>query len=189
MAQYGCRPLDRMEGCCDFQSVSIRPGNRPWKEQFQRTARTLPPSEKETPVLITRYALLSVIALPLGIVLTLQGELGTEEPVASDHATARVLEVSFADEVAPILEENCIRCHGGPQDDGAVVLEAGLNLTSYETIMVGSEFGSVVEPGNPDDSMMLTLVRDGDMPEEGDPLSPEQVEVIRTWITEGAKDN
>ena len=189
MAQYGCLPLDRMEGCCDFQSVSICPGNRPWKEQFQKLVRTLPHSEKETTVPITRYDLLSVLALPLGIGLALQGELGTEEPVASDHVTARVLEVSFADEVAPILEESCIRCHGGPQDDGVVVLEAGLNLTSYETIMVGSEFGSVVEPGNPDDSMMLTLVRDGDMPAEGDLLSPEQVEVIRTWITEGAKDN
>ena len=189
MAQYGRLPLDRMEGCCDFERVSIHTGHRPWKEQFRKSARTLPHSEKETTVLITRYDLLSVLALPLGIGLTLQGELGTAEPVAPDHVTARVLEVSFADEVAPILEENCIRCHGGPQDDGAQVLEAGLNLTSYETIMVGSEFGSVIEPGNPDDSMLLTLVRDGDMPEEGDPLSPEQVEVIRTWITEGAKDN
>ena len=140
-------------------------------------------------MLITRYELLSVIALPLGIGVTLQGGAGTAAPVAPDHVAARVLDVSFADDVAPILDANCIQCHGGAPEDGDVVLEASLNLTSYESVMAGSEFGSVVEPGNPDDSMLLVLVEDGDMPEEGDPLSPEDIELIRTWIAEGAKNN
>ena len=142
-------------------------------------------------MLITRYDLLSVIALPLGIGLTLQGGLETAEPVAPDHVTARVLDVSFTNEVAPILNANCIKCHGGPPEagDGETRLEAGLNLTSYETVMVGSEYGSVVEPGNADDSMMLVMVEEGDMPEEGDPLSPDDIATIRAWIVEGAQDN
>ena len=140
-------------------------------------------------MLITRYELLSVIALPLGIGLTLQSGLGTAARRAPVYDAARALEASFADDVAPILDASCIKCHGGEPDGGEVVLEAGLNLTSYESVMVGSEFGSVVEPGNPDDSMLLVLVEDGDMPEEGDPLTPEQIEVIRTWIAEGAENN
>ena len=140
-------------------------------------------------MLITRFELLSVIALPLGIGLTLHGGAGTATPPASGHETARVLAVSFADEVAPILNANCIQCHGGPQESGGPVLEVGLNLTSYEDVMIGSEFGSVVEPGNADDSILLQLIEDGDMPEEGDPLSPEDIATIRTWIAEGALNN
>ncbi len=189
MVQYGL-PASRQNGVVLRFLMGLHPPGPPPREgAIPKTARTLPHSEKETTVLITRYGFLSVIAFPLGMGLTLQGGLGTAEPVAPDHVTARVLDVSFADEVAPILNANCIKCHGGPPDDGDVILEAGLNLTSYETVMAGSEYGSVVEPGNPDDSMMITLIQDGDMPEEGGPLSPEDIEVIRTWIAEGAKDN
>lgn len=149
-----------------------------------------PAQLKESTVLITRFELLSVIALPLGIGLTLHGGAGTASPLASGHETAPVVAaVSFADEVAPILNANCIKCHGGPQESGGPVLEAGLNLTSYENVMIGSEFGTVVEAGNADDSILLQLIEDGDMPEEGDKLSDEDIATIRTWITEGAENN
>jgi mono/diheme cytochrome c family protein len=139
-------------------------------------------------VLITRYELLSVIALPLGIGFTLQGGLGTAAPAASNHETARVLEVSFADEVAPILNANCITCHGGLPDEEDV-REASLDLRTYESVMIGSEYGTVIEAGNADDSILLQLIEDGDMPEEGDLLSPEDIATIRTWIAEGALNN
>ena len=139
-------------------------------------------------MLTTRYEILSVIALPLGIGLTLQGGVRTASPAAPDDVAPQVVDVSFSEEVAPILEATCIKCHGG-ETDGEVVIEAGLNLTSYDAVMAGSEFGSVVEPGNPDDSMLLVLVEDGDMPEEGDALSADQIATIRTWIAEGAKNN
>jgi mono/diheme cytochrome c family protein len=139
-------------------------------------------------VLITRYELLSVIALPLGIAFTLQGGLGTAAPATSNHETARVIEVSFADEVAPILNANCITCHGGLPDEEDV-REASLDLRTYESVMIGSEYGTVIEAGNADDSILLQLIEDGDMPEEGDPLSPEDIATIRTWIAEGALNN
>ena len=139
-------------------------------------------------MLTTRYELLSVIALPLGVGLTLQGGLRTAAPVVSDHEATRVLDVSFADEVAPIFNANCIKCHGGLPDEEEL-RESGLDLRTYESVMVGSEYGSVVEPGNPDDSILLQLVEDGDMPEEGDNLSAEDISTIRTWIAEGAQNN
>jgi mono/diheme cytochrome c family protein len=95
--------------------------------------------------------------------------------------------VSFADDVTPILNENCVKCHGagGPP----IVLEAGLNLTSYENVMKGSEFGTIVEAGNADDSLLLMMIEEGDMPEEADPLSDEDINTIKMWIAEGAKNN
>ena len=96
--------------------------------------------------------------------------------------------VSYASDIDPIFQASCVQCHGG-EYDGEPRLEASLNLTTYEGVMAGSEFGSVVEPGDPDGSILLEMVAVGDMPEEGDPLTPEQIEAIRTWIAEGAQNN
>ncbi len=138
-------------------------------------------------MLITRDELLSVIALPLGIGLSLQGGVGTPPPAALDHVVVEVADVSFADDVTPILNQNCVECHGagGPP----IVLEAGLNLTSYENVMKGSEFGTIVEAGNTDDSLLLLMIEEGDMPADGDQLSDDDINTIRMWIAEGAENN
>ena len=96
--------------------------------------------------------------------------------------------VSFATEILPIFEASCVNCHGG-EYEGEQRIEAALDLRSYEALMAGSEFGTVIEAGDPDKSILLDMVAVGDMPEEGDPLTPEQIELIRTWIVEGAEDN
>lgn len=95
---------------------------------------------------------------------------------------------SFAEDVLPIFKASCVQCHGG-EVDGEVVKEVSLDLTTYEGVMAGSEFGEVVEGGNPDESMLFVIVEAGDMPQEGDPLPAEQIETIRRWIAEGAPNN
>ena len=107
---------------------------------------------------------------------------------SSQDAQAQSDSVSFAEDVAPILEANCVQCHGG-EVDGVVVKEVSLDLTTYEGVMAGSEFGSVVEANKPDDSFLFVMVEAGDMPLEGEQLPPEQIEIIRKWIEEGALNN
>lgn len=96
---------------------------------------------------------------------------------------------SFANDIMPIFEESCVSCHGEIDESGFPYTEAGLSLMTYDDLMKGSEFGSVIEPGNPDDSYLLEMVANGDMPDEGDPLSVEQIELIRAWIVAGAENN
>lgn len=96
--------------------------------------------------------------------------------------------VSFAEDVAPIFERSCIRCHGGI-DEGERRYEGGLDLTTWEGVLQGSEFGTVVTPGDPDDSLLLEMIETGEMPDEGDPLSAEEIETVRSWIAEGAENN
>lgn len=98
-------------------------------------------------------------------------------------------DVSFSADIMPIFEATCLECHGAPGDDGEPVLEAQLDLRTYEAILLGSEFGAVVEPGNPEESYLLESVEMGDMPEDGDPLTPEQIDLIRQWIIAGAPNN
>ena len=135
--------------------------------------------------------LAAVLALPLGIALTLAGTAtATPSPsgtiqLAASHAPA----VSFAEEIMPIFERSCVSCHGAPGEDGEIVVEASLDMTTYEGVMAGSEWGSVIEPGDPGESLLLDMVKVGDMPEDEDPLDPAEIELIETWIAEGAENN
>jgi mono/diheme cytochrome c family protein len=104
------------------------------------------------------------------------------------HLRGERAEVSFSNDIAPIFAATCNECHGA-EVDGEIVTEAQLDLTSYEAVMAGSEFGEVIVPGDPDESYLLESVVTGDMPEDGDPLSEDQIDLIRRWIIEGAKNN
>jgi len=134
--------------------------------------------------------LLSAMVLPVGVALAVQGSTPDAGPDAHDASIwAHVAEVSYQSDVLPILQTSCLGCHGGPNEDGEIVIELGYDMTTYEGLMAGSDYGPVIEPGDPDGSLFLEMIVNGDMPEEGDPLSPEQIEIIRTWIAEGAQNN
>ena len=100
--------------------------------------------------------------------------------------------VDFATHIAPILEANCISCHGKKKRRGRLALH---DLKS--TLKGGKEHGPAVVPGDPDKSPLLTLVKIGPedddsdlmMPPDGDgePLTANQIELIRRWLADGAK--
>ena len=108
-------------------------------------------------------------------------------PIVGPHAQDTT--VSFARDITPILERSCYQCHGGEDEDGLQTVELELNMTTYEGLMAGSVDGTVVEPGKPDESYIIDMVVNGDMPEEGDPLTPEEIDIIRRWIAAGALNN
>jgi len=137
-----------------------------------------------------RAKLFSVIVLPLGVAAAFQAD----PTPAADTGAAVALEaaqgVSFSNDVLPILQTRCHSCHGGVDPaTGQPSVEVGLNMTTYEGVMAGSEYGAVVEPGGPDASLMIEMVTSGDMPLEGDPVPPAEIEVLRNWIAEGAANN
>ncbi|MDE2796770.1 MAG: hypothetical protein OXL34_18290 [Gemmatimonadota bacterium] len=99
--------------------------------------------------------------------------------------------VSFATQILPIFQKRCAKCHGGEDENGEVLTEVSLSLLEYERVMVGSEFGTVVEPGDPDGSFLMDMITAGDMPPEGegDKVPEEEIALIRTWIEQGALNN
>ena len=93
--------------------------------------------------------------------------------------------VDFEGEVLPILEQHCQQCHG-PDDQ-----LNDLRFDSKEAILKGGSGGKVLVPGEPEKSSMYVRpslpADDFDiMPAEGDPLTKEQVEILRRWIAAGA---
>jgi mono/diheme cytochrome c family protein len=89
----------------------------------------------------------------------------------------------FREQVAPIFEAHCVRCHQGDAAKG------GLSLARAEELSKGGESGPGVVPAKPDESLLLEYVSgtSPEMPKGGPPLSAEQVSAIRRWIEQGAK--
>ena len=109
--------------------------------------------------------------------------------LASADSPATQDTVSFANDILPIFQNRCAKCHGAPDEDGEPRLESGLNLLEYEKVIAGSEWGTVVEAGDPANSFLLDMIVDQTMPEEGDPVPEEEIALIRAWIEAGAPNN
>ena len=133
--------------------------------------------------------LLSAIAVPTAIALAVQGSVAAPTPETEPSVDMSRAAVSYSADVAPIFKRSCVQCHGGTNAAGEKVVEYGLDLTSAKGALAGSEYGPVIEPGDPDNSYLVELIEAGDMPEEGDPLTPQEIEIIRAWIAAGAKDD
>lgn len=95
--------------------------------------------------------------------------------------------VDFVEQIQPILEARCYECHGADEQ------EADLRFDQKASIFhEGGPVEWVIVPGNADKSELLiriALPEDDDdiMPPEGDPLTKEQIALIRAWINQGAE--
>lgn len=98
-------------------------------------------------------------------------------------ATPQAPEVNFADHIKPIFQQRCMRCHN---DDAR---KSGLSLSTIATVLEGGSSGPVVQAGQPDASRLFRLIsgqEEPKMPPSGDPLSPEELELVKKWIALGA---
>jgi mono/diheme cytochrome c family protein len=96
---------------------------------------------------------------------------------------APAAEVSFSQDVLPILERRCVKCHGGGRT------AAGLVLKTFDDVMKGSRGGPIVEPGNAEASSLVELVVSGEMPQREPQLLPAEIQAIRDWVDAGAPNN
>src|SRR5579864_1891651 len=83
---------------------------------------------------------------------------------------------SFEAGVLPVFTAECTACHG------TATRVKDMNLSSLDGALKGSESGPVVVPGNPDESRLYQMVRDGKMPMGKPHLTGEQLAAIRLWI-------
>ena len=103
--------------------------------------------------------------------------LGSKTPAANSF---------YAKHIDPILDANCVNCHGQAKSHG------GLRMDSYDLLMKGGKDGPVIVAGQPEKSLLLervTLSPDHKefMPAEGKPpLRAEEIALIEAWIQQGA---
>ena len=88
--------------------------------------------------------------------------------------------VSFSDSIAPIFAQRCVACHNARTAKGR------LNLDSFAATLKGGESGLSFESGKADASTLVSLIEDGSMPKDADPLTADQIKLIKKWINTGA---
>ncbi len=96
--------------------------------------------------------------------------------------------VTYDKDIKPIFQKSCFKCHGAEKQKGK------LRIDSLPAALKGGQDGKVIEPGNSATSLLvhnISHIGDEDdwMPptDKGDPLSKEQIGLIRAWIDQGAK--
>ncbi len=92
--------------------------------------------------------------------------------------------LTYQKDILPIFQQSCAKCHLGNAAMGK------LQLTSEEGLLRGGVSGPAIVPGKSSESLLvkrlLGLSDAPRMPMGGTPLSDAQVNIIRTWIDEGA---
>lgn len=105
--------------------------------------------------------------------------------------------VAFSARVLPVLEKSCFVCHSPDDDQGELSLlpdtwEKLVNLPSRQVAM------KLVEPGSPEKSYLFLKMlgtheevggKGRIMPIEQDALRPADIEAMRQWILQGAKND
>ena len=109
-------------------------------------------------------------------------------------------EISFSKDVKPIFTDRCLECHDGKGEGSE---ESGLILVTYDDLMKGTKFGQVVVPGDSESSTFYRLISHKADPKiqmpphhketfatkQMAPLTDKQIEIIKIWIDQGAKNN
>lgn len=88
----------------------------------------------------------------------------------------------FEKEVRPVLIQSCFKCHGESKQEG------GLRLDSRAAAIKGGDSGTVIEPGKPEESVLVEAIRhtgDLKMPPKAK-LADDQIQALAEWVKRGA---
>lgn len=101
-------------------------------------------------------------------------------------------QVSFANDVKPVLDRYCLECHS---KDGSGIQASGLDLSNYEGVMAGTRNGPMVIAGDSLGSNLVVLMEGRADPSikmphgSSEKVSDAEISAIRSWIEQGAKAN
>lgn len=82
--------------------------------------------------------------------------------------------------IGSVFESRCSQCHGPAMQFG------NLNLSSYASALAGGSLGAGVTPGDPNASQVIIIQQAGGHPAQ---FTPEELDLIRSWIEAGAPEN
>lgn len=108
---------------------------------------------------------------------------GPESAVATPREPSAL---TFKEDIAPILEQNCTSCHSGQGAAGHLDLESLAGLTK------GGEHGAVMSPGDSANSKIIKAIKHESgapamPPAKNDQLTEQEIKTIEDWIQNGAK--
>lgn len=94
----------------------------------------------------------------------------------------------FTGEVRPILQANCVRCHGGVDGNGKVKIRSEFQIISRLGITTGGALGPAFDEAKPEDSLLLHMIsykdEEHEMPPSGKLQDPE-IATLTKWVKMG----
>lgn len=105
-------------------------------------------------------------------------------PPAATTAPIAAAAISYAKDVQPIFDQNCVKCHssGGGK-------KGGLSLETYADVMKGGTNGQVITPGDAAKSVLVQAIVTGEMPMRAPKLAQSAIDTISAWVAAGAQNN
>src|SRR5215510_15000339 len=90
---------------------------------------------------------------------------------------------SFQLDVAPLLAQKCLTCHGPAQQ------MSGLNLSSGASMLKGGQSGPAVVPGKSEESHLYRRITGREQPAMplGGKLTDSEIGMLKAWIDSGAQ--
>ncbi len=92
--------------------------------------------------------------------------------------------VSFTKDVAPLINEKCVNCHGAAMQSG------NLRLDTFANWIKGGKSGPLLTVGNPQQSRILNRMATPDMnlrmPKNAAAIERDKLNTIATWVSQGA---
>jgi WD40 repeat protein len=128
------------------------------------------------------------MALPLGLNLSIMlirlCRLFFVAQTLTWASAANSEQLEYGRDIKPILTKFCVGCHN-PTDH-----ESDVQLQSLVAIKKGGTMGTILQPKDPDGSLMVQLIlgtQEPKMPPEDAPQpSSQEIEIVRRWVLEGA---
>lgn len=100
-----------------------------------------------------------------------------EAPIEPPPTSEVDVSPTYSEHIQPVFAQTCGSCHGDLET-------VGLNLTTYEGVMRGSDNGPVILPGLPDDSQLVKRQREGHFGQ----LNEAELDLVVRWIGSGAPE-
>ncbi len=93
--------------------------------------------------------------------------------------------VTWEKDIEPILSDKCAYCHSGK------IVEGRFDMGTFEGLMKGGKRGPAIVPGKSAESLLIKLagktMKPVMPPESEDPLTPQELALLKLWIDQGAK--
>lgn len=90
--------------------------------------------------------------------------------------------LTYEQHIRPIFRAHCFDCHGATED-----LEGGLDLRQVRLMKKGGSGGPAIDVDDPEQSFLLSRIREGDMPPGEVKVSSQEIGILTRWIAQGAK--
>ncbi|MBI3194050.1 MAG: beta-propeller fold lactonase family protein [Ignavibacteriae bacterium] len=131
--------------------------------------------------------ILLLLFLLFVVMIAVQSCREDEQITTPDYNT--IVTISYSQHVQPLFQRSCATsgCHDNATN------AAGLSLTNWQRVLKGSTFGNVLIPFRAEKSL-LTYLFDGTSlrrqhPALSSALSRAEINFLKRWITEGAKND